>query len=474
MDTTKPTSATTARVLKALSVFGGVQVIAILCAVVRTKLAALWLGPFGVGLLTIYHSTLELLAQTTQLNLPQSSVRDLSINRDDPERGPQTVAVVRKLARTLGIGGGVLVALLSPLISYCSFGDTSHTWAFVVLGVAVFLLAVSNGELSVMRGYDRLKILARCSLWGAIGLIAVAVPLFYFFRLDGIVPVIVGGYVISAAAAFHFRLRDIPRVRISLREAWRKGRCMLSLGMYMTVSNFVTLLASYLFVIYLNRKFTEDAVGIYQAGYTLVNTYVGLIFTSISMEYYPRLSAVGRSFRRMEVVVSHEMKIALWVLMPVAVGFICCSDLVVKILYTSSFEAAIPFIVIGAAGVFFRAASWCVAFTILARGDGKVYVFTELSSAIAYLSLYIPLFHAFGYLGLGIAYVLWYAVYFAVVYGVYRWRYGLRLRPGIGGLLALAVLVGALTIAGYHTVGPWVTLAVLLPLTAWGAWKNLR
>ena len=71
-------SGTTRKVLKVLGIFGGVQAISILCAVLRTKLVALWLGPAGVGLFAIFNSTMDMIAKTAQLNLDQSAVRDLA------------------------------------------------------------------------------------------------------------------------------------------------------------------------------------------------------------------------------------------------------------------------------------------------------------------------------------------------------------------------------------------------------------
>ena len=45
-------------ILKAMGIFGGVQVLTILCSIIRTKLVALWIGPLGVGLFGIYNQAL--------------------------------------------------------------------------------------------------------------------------------------------------------------------------------------------------------------------------------------------------------------------------------------------------------------------------------------------------------------------------------------------------------------------------------
>ena len=55
------------RVLKAVSIFGGLQVFTIICSIVRTKVVAVLIGPAGVGLLALYNSTMEMLQTNSQL-----------------------------------------------------------------------------------------------------------------------------------------------------------------------------------------------------------------------------------------------------------------------------------------------------------------------------------------------------------------------------------------------------------------------
>lgn len=469
---TSTKSSTTAKILKALSVFGGVQAIQILCSVVRTKLVALWIGPAGVGLIAIYNSTIDLLSTSTQLNLRQSAVRDLSLARTE-EEASRISAIVRRLALVLGILGMIIVVSMSPLLSFWSFGDWSHTLPYIILSVVMICSAVSSGEWAIMQGREHLKSLAKSTLYASLTATILSLPLFWFFRLKGIVPVLLLFAASNIIYSLIFRVRSDERIKISLKQAWQEGRGILSLGLYMTVSSAFTLLASYIFIAWLNRGESESAVGCYQAGYTLVNTYVGMIFTAIAMEYYPRLTASIHQRKRSEVIVSHEISTALWVLMPLVVLFICAKKLIVGILYTDAFDAVLPYITLAIIGVFFRGASWCMAFTMLARGDGKIYVLTELTSACAYLALNIPLYTCFGFAGLGAAYIIWYAIYTAVCYAVYRYRYGMKLRKGVAPQLLLAIALGACAYGLDFAAGPWFTLLIFLPPTLFAAFKKL-
>ena len=132
-----------ARVLKALGMFGSVQIVNILCSVVRTKLLSVWVGPVGVGLNALFDNTSELVSSPTQLNLRQSSVRDISATEDEQGR-LLMAAVVLRWGLWLGLAGVAAMALLAPVFSYVSFGNQDYTGQFVLLSTLIVALGLAN------------------------------------------------------------------------------------------------------------------------------------------------------------------------------------------------------------------------------------------------------------------------------------------------------------------------------------------
>ncbi len=100
---------------------------------------------------------------------------------------------------------------------------------------------------------------------------------------------------------------------------------------------------------------------------------------------------------------------------------------------------------------------------MVAKGDGRIFVLTESVSAAVFLALSVTGYRYGGNTGLGWAYVGWYAVYMAIVYAVYRYRYGMKIGRGLPVLLASALAVGAGTLWLRNVAGPWITLAMTLP-----------
>lgn len=462
------------RAMKAMGLFGGVQVMGILCSIVRTKLVAMWIGPVGIGLFGLFNNALEMISTGTNLGIRSSSVRDISQAHDSTTPGlvAKMVAVVRKWSLWLGLFGALVTLMLAPLLSELTFGGQSHLWGFVALSVAVLLGAITNGEYAVLQGSARLKRLASVTLWGTLTGLAVSIPLFYLLRERSILPSILAYAMALAAFAWLFRNKEYAKPQLSRRETFDMGKGFVKLGIFMTLGNFASILASYAFNAWLNMNAGTEAVGFYQAGYTLINKYTGLILTALGMEYYPRLSKVANSRLRLRAFVSQEINVAIAVMAPVVALFILLRELVVWILYTPEFNVILTFVSWGMIGTVLRTLSWCLAFTILAKGDGKTYLWTEVASAVINLVLNIVFYRWWGLTGLGIAFLVSYLLYTAIVAVVYFKMYRLSVSRGcLVNLLWTLAVASVVMWAMEHDV-----LAVAIALTVVSiaiAWRQL-
>lgn len=405
-----------ASVMKVMGIFSGVQFITILCSVVRTKFVALFIGAAGVGLFGIFNSAIDMLAALTLLGIGASSVRDMA--SADEQRRSLVGNVVRRWGIALGILGAAAMLMLSPALSRYSFNDSSHTWQFMLLSVCLFFNALTNTNNAVMQGFRRYRNLARSSVWGAIAGVIASAPLFYFFGIDSIIPAILTFYAVTFAASWSNRVK-LPQIRTDLRTMWENGRSFLRLGAYMTVTGFTGYLVSYLFISWLSTTADVDTAGYYQAGLTLFNRYAGLIFTAIGVEYFPRLASVASKPRATTVYVNHEATLLMWMLLVIIPIFILCAPLIIRVLYTSDFLVMLPMVTFGITGTVLRGISWCISFTILSRGDGKLFLFTEIMSSALCLALNIAGYRLAGLAGLGASYIVWYAAYTLIVGYVY-------------------------------------------------------
>lgn len=435
------------RALKVLSIFSGVQVFSMACSVVKAKFIAILLGADGLGLIALYTEAIETIGQLFQLNLRTSGVRQLSAVT--VSRYNIVVKTLCRLGSILGIIGALVMLLLSPLLSQWTFGDVEHQWQFAVLSVVIFLNSIVQPRQAILQAGSMFKRLAYATMWGSAGGTAMAIICYRLWHLDGIVPSLI---IIATATFIAFAIATPPtkRIQVSKSDFKQEGTAILKLGTYLTAATFTTTLSSYIFISWLNRNSCEQEVGLYKAGFTIISQYVGVIFTAMSVEYFPRLSKVAHSTRRIGIYIRQETKLLLSIMTPCIIVFLPLVPFVIKILYSSSFDGIAPYIIIAATGTIMKATSFAMAYAIPARGDGAIYLVTESISSAFFLVLSIVGYSMMGLAGVGFGYVIWYLLYTLSVFIVCRFRYRLK---GLTRLLIISLCItGIVAIESYFII----------------------
>lgn len=401
-----------------MGLFGSMQALTILCGIVRVKCVALLLGTTGVGLFGIFNSA-QLLLATTQLNLRYSAVRDIAQASSSGTLN-DAIHTVRRWGWLLGSVGVIITLLSAPLFSLYTFGDLSSTPQFMLLAIAILLMAANSGEQAIMQGTNRLKPLALSSAWGVVAGLAAAIPLIYFLRMRSIVPVVISYAVTQYIAILCLRQTPTrPTPALSLRQLWVKGGPILRLGIYMTIAAILKEVMNYVFIAYLNCTGGTEEVGLYQSGYTVVVRYMGVIFSAVTMEFYTRLASSNPHPHRQIVALRHELLLLTGIITPLLVIFIPFSPLAIRLLYSSEFLGVTPYMFCALPGMLLHALPLCISYLILARGDGRTYVATETTIAILSLIFNITGYRLGGLTGLGIAFTASHAAYSIIMLWVY-------------------------------------------------------
>ena len=440
---TKKNSASS-RIVRALGIFSGVKIVVILCSLIRNKLIAWFIGPAGLGLVGLYNGLMDLISQSSRLSMDQSAQRDIS--QSATANADVTITVVRRWALWLGLSGSLLTCLLSPVLSLISFDTTAHWPSFCLLAVVPFFYTSTCCINAENQGLRRFRAVALSTLLGNIVALVLAVPLILFLGLKSIVWIIALYAIVTGLFALYFQPR-ISKIILPRSEIIARGRSFIKIGAQITLAMIVTQAATYAFILFLNNYASTDTLGIYQAGHQIMNSYVGIIFTVLWIEYYPRLSSMAHSPRRLSIAASHQIRVVLLALTPLLCLLIVFVNPGIRLIYASTFLGIIPYIVAACIGVVFRTTSYCLAYVVLARGDGRTYMGTEITSSIVGLILNISGFVVGGFLGLGIAYIAWYAFYTALMVTICRRKYGVTLNRRTWLLVVVAlVLIAAVAV----------------------------
>ena len=180
-------------ILKATSLFGGLQIYIILIQVIRSKVIAVLLGPVGVGIEGLFKSGIELVQNVVGLGLANSAVREVADAKgtNDENKISRVIFLIKKLVWLTGLLGLFIFAVLSPWLSQFTFGNQDYTVPFILLSVILLFDQICAGQKVVLQGLSKYKQLAKATAYGTTVGLLVSVPMYYFIGVDGIVPTLI-------------------------------------------------------------------------------------------------------------------------------------------------------------------------------------------------------------------------------------------------------------------------------------------
>lgn len=441
-------------ILKYTGIFGGVQVLNLLVGLVRNKLVALILGPMGMGLIALFNSTIKMVGDSTNFGLSISAIRDISAayNDSDTHRLRHKIMVLRHWSVLTALLGGVLCALLAPLLSMWTFSFGNHTLHFLLLSPVVALTTFTAGEMAILKATRRLNEVALSSMLTALSAIIVSVPVYMMFGYKGIVPSLLLMALIEAGIVVRFSLKTFPMRMVFRRSVLREGYGFIKLGTAFVLAGMAGSGAELGIRSFINYTSGVDMVGLYNAAYVMIFTYAGMVFTAMETDYYPRLSSMPSLGSGFNSIVNNQIEVSLNLVSPLLTVFILLVPMLLPALYSGKFMPVLPMLQVASLSMLARAMYLPIEYVSLSRGKSLVFLGIELSSYSVLIVSVILGYTLHGLFGAGVGIVIasmLEVIVVLIVCGiVFEYRMSASLMRMAIVHMVLCVLVYAVTLSG--------------------------
>lgn len=469
-------------IMKGTAVFGGVQVFTILINIFRGKLIAIFLGPVGMGITALLFSVVSTIQQFSSLGLNFSAVKDISQIREkeDIQQLASIVQITRRLVFLTAILGAVITVCFSPSLSSFAFGNKEYTLDFLLLGIMVFFTTLTLGETALLQGMRQLKKLAISTIVGALVGLVIGTPLYYIWGTKGIVPAMillsVSTYIANRYFTSGFKL---PKISIPRTETMERGKQMVSLGVFSMLSALLGSLTITLINAYIRRVSGSEAdLGLIQAATSISNQYVGLVFTAMAVDYFPRLAAICDDRLKLREAVNQQIDIIMLIVTPLILAVLVSTPLIVRLLLSPAFMPTIPLLRWIGFGLFFKAVSFPLGYIAFAKGDKTTFLWFEgIYGNILLLIGNIVGYTVAGVVGVGISFVITYIIYLISVILLTRIKYQFHLSQSfvrsIFPLLVMNILVFGIMILGGDHWWTYVSSGVIFIFSVYYSCKEL-
>lgn len=480
-------------ILKYTGLFGSVQGLGILVGVLRNKFTALFLGPSGMGLLSLFSSTISVLSSACNFGIPASGVKFISEKEhaaDESQSEKADIAGAVLLVRTYSLlaafFGAIVCVLLGPLLNGFTFSWGNHTLHFILLAPTVFFTILAGGETAILKATGQLRALAMQASLLAILLLLVSVPVYWIFGERGILPVLFILAFMQWALNFRYSRRSCTVGRkYAKNDASCRFPTFLRLGGAFVLSGLMNSGCEFLIRAFLNQQGDLEVVGLFNAGITIVFVYAGMVFSVMDQDFYPRLSGISGSRKNEESVkernlcVNRQLEMNVLLLGPIVAAIILGLPLIIPILYNAQFMGMLQMTQLAAVAMLFKAVYLPIEYLPLSRGDSKLFLIQESFCVILLIICEIAGYQLDGLRGVGGGIAVAYAIETLAVLAFSRAVYGYRLsalgfRFCIFQLLILLLMLFLVFMISYRDWLYWLIGVIIVLMSTSFSFRKIR
>ena len=288
--------------------------------------------------------------------------------------------------------------------------------------------------------------MARANVIGQTLNAIITIPLYYFFGLKAIVAAFILGSLISLFISIYYSHRlNVAKVEMSWRETFVYGKEMIKLGFFLSLQFLMSTIVIWIIRNYISNSGGIEEVGLYSAGTAIVASYIGLVFTAIATDYFPRLAATKNNVE-MNVAVRTQAEITLLLLAPLVVAFLVFIKPVIILLYSDKFLPIENMMYWSIGAVLLQTMGWAMSYTLLAKARPKYFFLNELVSTAWGLPIKLLCYRLWGLTGFGMATMITYSLYLVQILIVCKKLFGIKYDFQQWKLFLLLVIPVALSV----------------------------
>lgn len=441
-------------ILKSTGIFGVSHLVKIVAKVIVNKVAALYLGIIGVGIIGLVENLLSLLYSFVNFGIPASSVREIALATNESDTDSNNENRKIKIIHYWSIFSGFLGGILFAIVSYFFFKDfypedASLIW-FSTLALYFLFFSLFSAKMAILQGRRELKKMVVIQVWSAIIQMITALFCYSFFGIDGIALAILFSATFSYIIIYFYTLNiEVSPISISLKKAFFEGLPMVKLGLILSIGALINQIAYYIIRLFLKDFLSLEALGIFQVSQTILIGYLSLIFVVMSNNFYPQLCNLENDKSTFEKYINQQTQFALFLVVPMVLGMYLFAPQIITILYSTEFLDVLLVLKIALFGLILKTIAWPIGFVSLVKGNKKLFFKQNLLSDFINVICSVILTYYFGLMGLGIAFAFMFFVSFVYNFYTVSKKYQFNYANETKVIIVISILFGLVVLFSF-------------------------
>lgn len=407
-------------ILRSASLIGGASFINILASVLKMKVAAILLGPAGVGIVGLYQNLIQTTSTVASLGMANSGARRIAgANAEEDEA--KVILIRRVLFRFITLqsllAALIFLALSNWIVDIINV-EPAHEGEVHWLSLGIVLTVAAGAQSAMLTGLRRIGDIAWTQLASGVLSTVFSIIALWFWGDAGLLLMVLTAPVITFIIGHYFvwRLKKVSSSSISATDVWHEWKLLASFGIPFMFSILVTQVSYLIVRVIVQQQLGIDSLGQFQAASAIGVMYMGFIMGAMATDYYPRLSGVINDPIQASKFVNEQTEVVLLLCGPFIVAMLGLAPLVIRLLYSADFDESAVILRWQMLGDALRLLSWPMGYIIMARGSGLALFASEFTvSTVFVCSVYIGL-PLIGVEATGVAFFLMYVVHLPLMW----------------------------------------------------------
>lgn len=346
---------------------------------VTTKISAVLLGTAGIGIINQLTFLTQKMSDFTTLSMVEAVVKQIAENKVKKNANEIISSAFKSyiiLVSSFSVISITLLLLFSKVLTNYVFGNGNFTGYFFIAIFTFPLLIISSIPFAILKGFRDIKLMSQIRIGIVFTNLLFAVPLIYYFRLDGAVLYVPLSYLVDlvfhyiVAQKLYFKKLGINVKSIYtasfrtdfVKELFYFSGFGITVGTYAIFSEFIcrSIVVSHLGI---------DQIGLYSPVIMWASLMTGFLLPALSTYLYPRFCEL-KSTDEITGLLNDSLRLGSMVIIPLLLIGIPFRELVILLFYSKEFIAAAKFLPYHFLGLLFYV--WWFVFTQAMTPTGRI------------------------------------------------------------------------------------------------------
>jgi PST family polysaccharide transporter len=403
------------------SAYNGVAtVIRMILGIISNKICSVYLGPSGYALLGQYANYNTIASSFATGGISSGLIKYVAEYYDQLDKREKIINTSLFIVLICSAIVGIISIVLCRFFSILLLKSPQYWSIFVISGLMITLNSVGIVISNLLNALKHMTKLITSQIIMNFVSLGVAIPLVIFFNVYGSLLSVFIIAPLTIYINYHFLLKSGFNFRLVKPLFDKDSFIKLSKFSAMAFTTTLMVPVSQLFIRnFVMTRISPDAAGYWQGVVKLSDMYMGVITSSLALYYLPRLSEIKEiNELRKEIFLGYSILMPLMIILGLTIFFL--RDFITHTLYAPSFSPMRELFPFQLLGDFFKIASWLLAFLMLAKAKGKMFIITEVIFSLSYLIFSLLFIENFGIVGVTYSYCLNYFLYFILFVFLFR------------------------------------------------------